>query len=279
MIPIYIPSFNRADSIKTPFWLDNSGIDYRVLLHSDACADAYIKAGRVKKSKIIVTNAPFGVTNHRNWVVDNLAQRGEWYVSLDDNIDGMKRVVDDHYHKLKIDVEAPDINQETFGHRMTSAEYLELLTADIAVAEKIKAESIGYATVDNYYFNSKKYKPVGYVISKACAIKFAGLRYDPQLEAMEDFGYCASQLVKNNCVLINSWIKPVAGHYESGGIGTYDQRVPRKITDCAYLMHKYPELFRYKIKKDCHPKAELQFRFHSPKQIVAWKRKNGITND
>jgi hypothetical protein len=150
----------------------------------------------------------------------------------------------------------------------------EIIKEDIKIAEQIKAEYVGFATVDNYFFNAKKYKPVGYVISKAVAIKYDGLRYDKNLEAMEDFGYCAEQLIKNNCVLINSWIKPVAGHYEQGGIGTYEQRVPRKVKDCEYLMRKYPNFFRYKVKKDCHPRAELQIRFNNPNQIINWKNEN-----
>jgi len=37
-------------------------------------------------------------------------------------------------------------------------------------------------------------------------------------------------------------------------------------------MKKYPNLFRYKEKKGCHPKAELQIRFNNPKQIIEWKK-------
>ncbi len=279
MIPIYIPSYNRPATIKTTKWLDASNVPYKVLLHSDDCAEAYLAEGIIKEKDIIVTGAPFGVTSQRNWIVENLAIKNEWYISLDDNIRGMKRVVDEHYGKKKLNVQSPSIKQADFNHAFTAEEYVRLVEEDISVAESINAEYIGYATVDNYFFNSKKYKPVGYVISKACVIKYQGLRYDPNLEAMEDFGYCASQLVKNNCVLINSWIKPVAGHYEEGGIGTYQKRVPRKIKDCVYLMEKYPDLFRYKVKKDCHPKAEIQFRFHSPKQVIEWKKANGINND
>jgi len=279
MIPIYVPSYNRANSIKTTAWLDKSGIPYKVLLHSQECRSEYLEAGLVRDEDIIVTGAPFGVTSQRNWIVNNLAVKGEWYISLDDNIRGMKRVVDKHYSKRKLNVESPDISQADFSQSFSAAEYLELLEKDIVVADSIHAEYIGYATVDNYFFNSKKYKPVGYVISKACAVKYQGLKYDPELEAMEDFGYCASQLVKNNCVLINAWIKPVAGHYEAGGIGTYEMRVPRKVKDCKYLMKKYPNLFRYKAKKGCHPKAEIQIRFHSPKQLIEWKKKEKVIND
>jgi hypothetical protein len=273
MIPIYIPSYNRASSIKTTKYLDRANVPYKVLLHSDECRKNYLDAGIVKDENIIVTHAPFGITNQRNWMVDNLAKQGDWYISLDDNIRGFKRVVDKYYetHK-KLDVTRKDITQQDFNHEIEADELIELMEKDIKLCDELKIEYLGFATVDNFFFNSKKYKTVGYVISKAVAIKYAGLRYDINLEAMEDFGYCAEQLKKNNAVLINSWIKPIAGHYEAGGIGTYEQRVPRKIIDCEYLMKKYPNLFRYKEKKGCHPKAELQIRFHSPKQVIEWKK-------
>jgi len=275
MIPIYIPSYNRANTISSTQWLDKDNIPYKVLVHTEKCRDAYVASGRVAASDIIVTNVAPGITNQRNYIVQNLAVRGQWYVSLDDNIKGFKRFNDTYYNTCRqIDVSRADITQKTIYQKFTAKEFMQLLEADIAIAEKIKAEYIGYATVDNYFFNAKKYKTVGYVISKAVAIKYNGLQYDTKLEAMEDFGYCAEQLIKNNCVLINSWIKPIAGHYEPGGIGTYEQRVDRKIVDSAYLMHKYPNFFRYKSKKGCHPKAELQLRFNNPKQIKQWKQLN-----
>tara|TARA_R110000824_G_scaffold120357_1_gene275561 strand:+ start:494 stop:1330 length:837 start_codon:yes stop_codon:yes gene_type:complete len=275
MIPIYIPSYNRAKTITTTKWLDEDSIPYKVLLHSEKCKQEYLKAGIVKEDNIIVTNAEKGITNQRNWIVDNLAVKGKWYISFDDNIRTFKRVVDKYYFNCKkIDVESKDITQKTFSKEIRAKEYIELLLEDIKIAEIIKAEYIGYATVDNYFFNSKKYKNVGYVISKAVAIKYNGIKYDKKVEAMEDFCYCAEQLIKNNCVLINAWIKPKAGHYEKGGIGTYDDRVERKIIDCDYLMKKYPNFFRYKTKKGCHPKAELQIRFNNPKQIIKWKQLN-----
>lgn len=279
MIPIVIPSYKRERTIKTTRWLDDSGIPYKVLLHDSTAADQYIEAGLVRAKDIIVTNQPRGITNQRNWIIDNIAKPNEWYISLDDNIQYMNRVNDKYYNLKKIEVNDPNITQKDFEQKMSAAEFIEKITADIVIAEKIRAEYVGFATVNNYFFNSKKYKPVGYVISKAVAIKYAGLRYDKNLEAMEDFGYCAEQLVKNNAVLINSWIKPIANHYEPGGIGTYQERVPRKIIDCAYLMKKYPGLFRYKVKKDCHPKAELQIRFHSVDQVINWKKQNNIKSE
>ena len=274
MIPIYVPSYNRAKTIKTSLYLDECGVDYKLLLHTEKCKEDYLNAGRVTEDKIIVTGADRGITNQRNWIVNNLAEKGKWYISLDDNISGFKRVRSPLYeNKKKLDVNGSDISQADYDFEIKAKEFISLLEKDIEVAEQIKVEYIGFATVGNYFFNSKKYKTVGYVISKAVAIKYNGLEYDKKLEAMEDFGYCAEQIIRNNAVLINCWIKPTAGHYEEGGIGTYDQRVERKIIDCAYMLKKYPDFFRYKVKKGCHPKAELQIRFNNPDQVKQWKRR------
>ena len=273
MIPIYIPSYGRAKTIKTTQYLDTCNIPYRVLLHTVNCKNEYVSAGIVKENNIIVTNAASGITNQRNWLVDNLAKKNEWFISLDDNITGFKRVVDKYYYKFKkLPVESPSITQKDYDQEIKADELIKLILEDIKIAEQINAEYAGFATVDNYFFNAKKYKSVGYVISKACAIKHMGLTYDKNIKAMDDYGFTADQLIRNNAVLINSWIKPIAGHYEKGGIGTYEQRLPKKIADAEYLIKKYPDMFRYKVKKDCHPKAEIQFRFTNPKQIIEWKK-------
>ena len=275
MIPIYVPSYNRAKTIKTTKWLDKSGLNYKVLLHTENCKNEYINAGLIHEKNIIVTNQPKGITNQRNYICQNLAKNGEWYIALDDNISGFKRVVDKYFFTKKVlEVESSKINQKDYNQEITALEFINILNDDIKTAEKIKAEYIGFSTVDNYFFNSKKYKTVGYVISKAVAIKYNGIDYDKKLEAMEDFGYCAEQLIKNNAVLINAWMKPICNHYEKGGIGTYEERLPRKIIDCEYLMRKYPNFFRYKVKKGCHPKAEVQIRFNNPNQIIKWKKEN-----
>ena len=275
MIPIYVPSYNRAKTIKTTKWLDKSGLNYKVLLHTENCKNEYINAGLIHEKNIIVTNQPKGITNQRNYICQNLAKNGEWYIALDDNISGFKRVVDKYFFTKKVlEVESSKINQQDYNQEITALEFINILNDDIKTAEKIKAEYIGFSTVDNYFFNSKKYKTVGYVISKAVAIKYNGIDYDKNLEAMEDFGYCAEQLIKNNAVLINAWMKPICNHYEKGGIGTYEERLPRKIIDCEYLMRKYPNFFRYKVKKGCHPKAEVQIRFNNPNQIIKWKKEN-----
>lgn len=271
MIPIYIPSYNRANTIKTTKWLDESNVNYFILLHTENCKKEYIKHGIVKSENIIVTNAKPGITNQRNFLMDNLAKKNEWFITLDDNIEGFKRVVDKYYFTKKIlPVESPHITQEDYNQKISAQEFINIVLEDIKIAEKINATYGGFATVDNYFFNSKKYKSVGYVISKAAYIKYTGHRYDQNILVMDDYGYTADCLFRTGTVLINSWLKPINKHYEPGGIGTYEQRVPKKIKDAEYLMKKYPGLFRYKLKKGCHPKAEIQIKFVNTPQVINW---------
>lgn len=272
MLPIYIPSYQRSKTIKTSLYLDAKNISYKVLLHTEKEKEEYVSAGRVRGEDIIVTNAAKGITHQRNYICENLAVRGKWHITLDDNISGFKRVIDKHYFtKKSIDVDSPDVTQTSFNQPVHADEFVKLLEEDIKIAEQIKSYYCGFASVDNYFFNSKKYRPVGYVISKAVAIKYDGSTYDKKLNGMEDFGFTAAQLLAHGKVLINGWIKPINGHYEKGGIGTYEERLPSKIHDAALLIKKFPGLFRYKEKKGCHPKAELQIRFHSPKQVQDWR--------
>lgn len=267
---IIIPSYNRATTIKTPRYLESGGCnDYRVVVHTDEQAREYEKEG-VKN--LVVSGVPRGITNQRNWITRNLVEPNEWYVSLDDNITGFRGVAPEHYASPELAVKSSRFDRAIFDYQIPWGELFERWRLDIAHADAHGIAYVGFATVPNYYFLGKKYRHVGYVISKAVLIRRMGIWYDTKLEAMEDFGFCAENLVRFGKVLINNFIIPEAGHYEAGGIGTYEERLPRKIQDCEYLMQKYPGLFRYKVKAGCHPRAELQIRFTSSEQVEKWRR-------
>ena len=266
---IIIPSYNRAATIQTQKYLEAGGCtDYQVILHSEEQAAEYRREG-VKN--IVVSGVPRGVTHQRNWITRNLVSPGEWYVSMDDNVRGFRGVRPDHYDAETLPVQSSSFDKSIFDYQLNWPELSARFASSIHHAEERGAAYVGFATVPNYYFLGRKWRYVGYVISKVVLIKKMGIYYDTNLEAMEDFGFCAENLVRFGRVLINNFIIPQAGHYEPGGIGTYSERVERKIKDCAYLMQKYPGLFRYKVKEGCHPKAELQIRFTSSEQVERWR--------
>ena len=88
----------------------------------------------------------------------------------------------------------------------------------------------------------------------------------------EDFRNTAEHLCRYGAVLINNYIFPVANHYEGGGMGTYQERIPVRKQDVRLLMEKYPGLFRIKDRSGFEPATDLALRLHTPKQIQAWRR-------
>lgn len=270
---VVIPSYNRAQTISTHKLLDAAGYDdYLIILHTEEQAAEYRKNPTIRPEKIHVSGQPRGISNQRRYIARKLIPFSHWYLTLDDNIRGFKGVDPLHYWKPDLPVQEKSFDRRIFEYEFGWDMFMKRVEDDQRYCKHHGIHYAGFATVPNFYFLGKKYRQVGYVISKAALIHNMGLEYDPNLEAMEDFGFTAENLRVFGKVLINNFMWPVAGHYEAGGIGTYEQRLPRKIRDCEYLMAKYPGLFRYKVKAGCHPKAELQVRFTSPSQVEAWRQ-------
>jgi hypothetical protein len=255
---VVIPSKGRSETIKTHKLFD----DYVVVLHNENERKAYVenapKTG-LDTSKIVVSGVPFGVSFQRNWIIENLVERGEWFLTADDNIEAITKL------------------EGTDNLPISEDEFWNIVSETLGVAGEW-IHYCGFAVVDNYYFREKHFRFVGYVISKLALIRNKNIKYDTTIKAMDDYGYTAENLLRYGKVLINNWVYPQAPHYQEGGIGTYEDRLERKIEDCKYLMFKYPNLFRYKKKAGCHPKAELQVRFTSLEQVEKWRKEMLVSN-
>ena len=231
----------------------------------------YVKENPWLEQNILVTGKPRGITNQRRFIVNELIPKDEWFITMDDNVREFRGVEHSLYPGSDLPVQEEGFDKTLFEYWISPKELLERFAEDVRFCDQFGIHYVGFATVPNYYFLGKKYRFVGYIISKVALIHNVGVQYDQNLEAMEDYGFVAEHLFRFGQVLINNWIIPVAGHYEPGGIGTYEERLPRKLIDCQYLMAKYPGLFRFKEKTGCHPKGELQIRFTSTKQVAAWR--------
>lgn len=84
----------------------------------------------------------------------------------------------------------------------------------------------------------------------------------------EDFDLSAAHVMAFGRVLINNFVFVEGPHYLPGGLGPIKERMPLKLKSVAYISEKFPGLV-------CpHPmrgKAELRFRLHSIKQVMAWR--------
>ncbi len=269
---IIIPSKGRAHSLTTPMLLDKYGIDYKIVLHNEDDKKEYLKNTKLNHEKIVVANVPYGMSQIMKYIKSTI-EENEWILKLDDNITEFTAVADDYYEKDELNVEDKTINwDEVYKTKISPTKFLTIIEKTKEKADEVGAKYVGFATTDNHYFRGKKWREVGYVLGKMTLIKHSDAEFDTNIIAMDDYGYTADNIEKYGKVLINNYIKSIAGHYVKGGCGTYEERLPAKLKDCEYLMKKYPKLFRYKTKTGCHPKAELQVCFTNLEQVERWRK-------
>lgn len=265
---IFIPSHKRAGKLSTPKLLDAEGIDYRVVLSTEAEKSEYIASG-LPTEKIIVSNTK-GLSATRQFCIEQ-AELGEWLLFLDDNHKGIECVADGFYEKEALPVKHDKSLKAVFENKISYKKFLDEVVPDsIKKAESMRLCAIGFALTPNFFFRERKWLK-SILKFEMSLIKRTALKLDPELSAMEDYDFTAQHVWKYGGVLINNWVSPIQNHYQPGGLGTYEERLPEKIRCCSVIMQKYPGLFRYNQKATGDAGAELLIRLRSELQIEKWR--------
>jgi len=266
---IYIPTKGRSKAIRTHLLLE--GADYWIVVHNEAEKACYLQNPTIDPARLLVSNQPYGLQYQRQWIMDTQVAPGEWFIFMDDNIHGWQVVALPYYDQDVLPVKVGMINwKETYSQKVSLARTLEVCAETMAYAEAIGAHYCGFAAVDNYFFRGKKWRYVGYIIGKMTLVMRGKANFDPAV-SMEDFAFVAENLLLYGRVLINNYLYPVAGHYEAGGLGRWEERLEHRRRDCRYLMMKYPGMFRLKPSHGV-PDADLALRFTNLSQVEKWRR-------
>lgn len=269
---IFINTYNRQYSISTHLLLDKCGIEYKIVLHDLEQYNLYVQNSSIKKECLLVANQPVGMVGIRSWILENLVKDGEWYLLLDDNISCFEAVKEPFYQESILNVKGnPAFYKPIFENEVDATMFLKICEDSIKEAERIGAKLVGFASNVNFFFREKKFRDVGYVIGKTQLIKKTNLKYDRNVFATDDYLWTAQNLETFGKVLVNNYAVAVKKHYAKGGIGLYEDRLKWKLTEVDYFMRRFPGLFRFKIKKGCHPKAEIQLAFTKNKQVEKWR--------
>jgi len=270
---VFIPTKGRAKIISTHQAF--AGADYTIVVHDEAERERYCKNPTVGPAHVVVSGVPgdtFGLTRQREWVCQNLVEPDEWFVFADDNIKELSAVAEPYYQQPDLPVQDDASLKGAYDTACPAARFMEIAGEMSAIADKVGANLCGFATTGNFFFRGKKYRYAGYVIGKLMLWhNRADFEFDHTI-SMEDFCHTAEHLYRYGAVLINNYVFPVAGHYEAGGMGTYEERIPIRKRDVQLLLKKYPGLFRIKERTGFEPGTDLTLRLHSPKQIQKWRR-------
>lgn len=273
---VFMPSKDRQNTISIPEAYE--GYRPYIVLHNWHQMKLYISAGRVPTEDIIISNVPadtFGLTRQRQWVMDNLVDPGEWVCFSDDNVRWVEGLPAPHYYLHEIDLPHKCSSEwrQAYRTRVTPERFEAIFHEMVGYATILGVHLCGFGTNDNYYFRRRKWSLHKYVIGKLMFVQNVGIPYDHTI-SMEDMRMTAEHLLRFGKVLVNNYVRPEAGHYEAGGMGTYDERIPQRREDCIKLMGMFPGLFRYRKPgrvKGAVEDADLAFRLHSAAQLAKWR--------
>lgn len=280
-----IRSYRRAETITTPSVAAFAELEQHVLLHDVADVAAYSAAGRLGSARTFLTNAepgPGGIVRNTELGIRALCEPGEWIVLADDDVTEVQAVPEPWYSTSALPVqdepfqpppgpEWPSTWDELYKTPATSGDFMRIVTESIERAERIGAHVVGFGTTKNFYFRSRKWREVGYVMGGLRLWRYdPGYQWDDSI-GMEDFRESAEHLRRYGSVLINNYVHAVCGMYGEGGMGDRGARLDQRELDIRSLDAAYPGLLRVHRKgADGYP--DLRIRLTSPVQVERWRR-------
>lgn len=236
--------YNRYNTATTSKALNENGIPHYVMLHNQEQHDLHV-SGNTLFGTPVITNNPKGLAFQRNSALD-MVEDGEWCVFMCDDFKEIKAYNFENYDAFP-SVEFDEKNQSQFNYNriLTMKEFFSTFDYLIDLAETANIHLIGFAFTANPRNNGRKFSFKGLVDGRCWIIKKSHLRFDPNVQLIDDVYWTALNLqtFKNN--LVFNWIDPEFQRYTSGGFGSIPERLEQRRAECDYLVKKFPKLIRY----------------------------------
>ena len=261
---IYIPSYNRPDKISTHLLLGD--LPYKIVLDNEEQKSYYLMNKTIPPENIIVGNV-HGVVGVRSFI-RSLAKDGEWFVMLDDiarKITWCPSIAE------TLPVKTDKSLKKEFAHICSPQELMGVFENMTKIADEKCIYLCGFSTTPNFFFCANHYTYYSNVKGVAEIVKKSHIDWDENCYTMEEYDFMAAHLLYFGKVLVNNFVHFHKEHYQTGGIGTYQERLPLKIKHSKYIMEKYPGLFYQPDKKTAVKEGELMIKLHTAKGIERWR--------
>lgn len=280
LVKCYIPSLNRQNKISTHLLLPPELFDWKIVVHDPLQLHQYKQNPTIPPERLVCSYAPRNISAQRNWIKENLFGNDAWAAYMDDNIEAFTAVKEDVYHEENLEKLYPEyfkrnnpgFRKEFYAQSISPARLLSIYKELIAKCEKINTGFAAFSANENYFFSrNKKWKYIQLICSKACLVKNDELRWDENIRTIDDYDYSCQVMFKYGKVLVNAYVWPKAKHNQVGGLGIMSERSDKRIEDCAYMMDKWPDLLKYKERKNSVPGGEIQLRGFGEKFYNKWR--------
>jgi hypothetical protein len=251
LVRVFVFTWDRYDSISTSGLLEREGIDHTVLIHNDEHQAGFLRGGLVRPERMEVVNVPKGLTNNRNAALDRMDE-GEWALWLVDDLIGVTML--DCYNVAsvtgQIPITAANQNEwrQRFKHAITLQEFTRRCIPLTQTAERMGAHLVGFAGFDNPLYRAKRWKVNCLADGRAWLVHKTKLRFDENVQMIDDVLWTAQNLKWYGLVLVDAWILPNCRRYTAQAFGSINQRLEQKRKEVAYLVQRYPQYCAVKRK-------------------------------
>lgn len=247
---VFVFAYDRFDSMTTSVMLEAEGIDHTVLCHTQEAADQFIQHGTAKPERLFVTNNPKGLANQRNTALEMMAD-GEWALFLVDDLKSVSELRNyDRTRESKLPITTA--NQNHYGQRfenpISMTQFMRRAEELVRECEKHKAYLGGFAGINNPLYRSRHWSYNVLADGRAWVVKKSDLRFDPNVQLIDDLCWTALNIKHHGLVIVNQWVLPDCRRYSAGAFGSIEERLPQKMREAAYLVETYPELVAFKEK-------------------------------
>lgn len=258
----FIFTYDRYETITTPTFWEDAGLDYTVLCHSTDAAKQFIHHGRVNPTRIVATGEPKGLAHNRNAALE-MMEEDEWAVFIVDDLKSLTEVAD--YDTRRQDaLQITTANQKqiapTLKHKITADRFLDRCHQLAQGCEAVGAKLGGFCGIDNPLFRDRHWKFNALADGRCWVVQKSRLRLDTGAHSIDDYCWTAQNIDRFGVVVINQWVLPDCARYTPGGYGSIDERMPQKLKETRHLVQTYPHLIAYKDKKGHPPGGHVTIR-------------------
>ena len=270
---IFITSYNRPEKHSTYFYLKKNGLNPKLVVYEEFAA-AYSK--NVPVEDIIVSGSYQKLNNlakHRNWIIDNLVEEGEWHIQMSDDATEFFILDEKYYNQEKIDVKKEaKFFKDLYFTKFDFANFDKIVNELVEKAEKNRVRYAGWAITKNHFYRDRKWNLSGLIDGRFVLIKKSKLRWDENVSTVDDYQFSAENALQFGKVLRNNYFLPEFVRYGDGGVGSEKERFEKKKADLNYLIEKYPLFFAIKKRSGKQEfKIDLEFRIRRERLVDKWR--------
>lgn len=260
---VFVFAYDRFDTMSTSLMLSEGGVPHTVLCHRPGDAERFRQAGTVGSTgNIVPTGEAKGLARQRNIALEWMDE-GEWALFL---VDDLKDVTElDSYDEEPEEVlDITFANQGAYRQRFDTPtgmdRFVERALASAAYGDFLGTKLVGFAGFNNAVYRRKKWQRNVLADGRAWMVKKTHLRFDQNVQLIDDLCWTAQNIKEFGTVLVNNWILPDCRRYTAGGFGSIDERMKQKKQEAAYLVTAYPELITFKKKAGWPERSHVVLR-------------------